>query len=300
MDNKSSAPKRMRESSTHTHTLLESQNTLFESNSNTPRRASFESPFKFFQIMDKKFEQQNENFKRLIAESENRLSMQINERMNTLSNEFKNIVERVEKLETASSEIIAMQFEIQSLKKQLKTQENTIVASDLRINNIPYDRNENLYAIFENICATIKIPTPSVNSIYRLKNHSNKRKQNSPDAVIIVKLMSPYDKNFFLKTLSEFRKNNKNFHFNLRNIGIDSPSIFYVNENLIQSNYIILQAAIKLKKQHRLQAAFTIRGLVYVKVSDADVPVCILEENDLQQFFPSASAEGGGNIPNQQ
>lgn len=277
MDNISSAPKRLRESVSHN--LLENLPTQ------TPRRSSFDSPFKIIQIIERKFEQQNENIKRLIEESESRLSTQINERMNTLSNDLKNIVERVDKLETVSGEIVALKSELQSLKTQIKTQENSLVASDLRINNVPFTIEENLYEIFNNICKTINTPVPSINSIYRLKNSNNKQKQTSPDAVIIVKLMSPYDKNFFLKSFSEFRKYNKSFNFILRDIGINSTSKFYINENLTQGNYRLLQTAIKLKKQNQLQSAFTIRGLVYVKLTATDMPKCILDENDFDQLF---------------
>lgn len=283
MDNITSAPKRLRECLSNT--LFDGHNTLSENTSNTPRRTSFDSPFKFIQIIDKKFEQQNENLKRLISESESRLSAQINERMDALSKEFDNIKERVNKLETVTCEIETMKTEMQLLKSQIKSQQNSIVASDLRINNIPYVSNENLYEIFQDICNTIDTPVPSINSIYRLKNSNNKLKQNSLDAVIIVKLMSPYDKNFFMKTLSDFRKRNKNFSFTLRDIGIDSASKFYVNENLTYTNYKILQSAVKLKKQNLLQAAFTLRGLVYVKISTDDKPICIWEENDLDKFF---------------
>lgn len=288
MNSLPSAPKRLRECLSNTHI----ENILAENTTTTPRRASYDSPFKIIQIIDKKFEQQNDNIKRMIEQSETRLADQINKRMDNILNEFKNITERVEKLETVAGDIVAMQTEIRLLKTQIKSQENSLVASDLRINNVPYFRNENLYEMFENICKTINLPTPSVSSIYRLKNTNNKHKQNSLDAVIIVKLMSPYDKNFFLKSLSEFRKGNNNFYYTLRDVGIDSTSKFYVNENLTHTNYKILQAAVKLKKQNRLQAAFTIRGLVYVKITVADMPICILEENELFSLFQLSSAEG--------
>lgn len=91
----------------------------------------------------------------------------------------------------------------------MQRQENSFVASDLRITGIPYNKNENLLAVFKQICDVLNIPTPAIKSLYRLQNHNNKDKDYSPNAVIIVKLCSPYDKNFILKCLANYRKANK-------------------------------------------------------------------------------------------
>ena len=50
---------------------------------------------------------------------------------------------------------------------------------------------------FNKICNAINTPVPNIQSIYRLRNHNNKRRKNSKDAATIVKLWSAYDRNFF-------------------------------------------------------------------------------------------------------
>lgn len=158
-----------------------------------------------------------------------------------------------------------LELEIKNLKLKLQRQENNTVASDLRINGIPYMENEDLFGIFKSICETINSPTPAIKTIFRLSNRNNKRDNVSPDAVILVRMWCPYDKNYFLKTLSSFKKVNNGFQYRLSHIGFNSNNTFFVNENLTQTNYQILQAAIRLKRQKRLHSAFTIRGIVYVK-----------------------------------
>ena len=118
------------------------------------------------------------------------------------------VTERVSNLETVAHDLIALKDEINELKMQNHRQKNSLVASDLRINGIPCLANENLREVFDNICCTLNINTPEVKTIFRLQNKNNKNKNNSQDAVIMAKLMSPYDKNLFLKTLSGFRKSN--------------------------------------------------------------------------------------------
>lgn len=78
-------------------------------------------------------------------------------------------------------------------------------------------------------------------------------------------MWSPYDKNFFLKSFANYRKENKNFFFCLRDIGFDSDQKFFVNVNLTLSNFNILRAAVSLKRERCIHSVFTMRGLVYIK-----------------------------------
>lgn len=192
-----------------------------------------------------------------------------------------------------------MQDEINALKYKVKQQENVNVASELRLNEIPYKPNENLLNIFDQICNTINTTVPAIKTIYRLQNHNNKQKTDSRDAVIIVKFWSPYDKNYFLKTLSNWRKNNPRFFFTLRDIGENSDNKFYVNENLTSTNFKILRAATRLKKEHRIYSAFTIRGLVYVKISANDQAIHIDELEHLNNLFRAPDVSlAAGEYPN--
>lgn len=224
--------------------------------------------------------------KTIVQESEIRMLKELDKRFDDMKRDILNITERVNKLETVADDIISLKTEVNFLKTQLQRQENSLVASDLRINGIPYDKNENLYDILNLICCTLNISTPAVKSIYRLQNHNNKDRGFSPDAVIMVKLWSPYDKNFVLKSIANFRKLNKTSLL-LNSIGFDSDRPFYINENLTMVNYKILQAAIKLKNVKRLKAAFTMRGIVYVKVDGNDPAIRVESLEELDNLFRS-------------
>lgn len=228
-------------------------------------------------------EKQIDSLKSLLIEFENRLFTDLDERMLVLKREINVVTERVTKLETVSSEILAIKNEIKTLKMQTLKNANSVVACDLRVNGVPYSDKENLTQIFENICTAINITTPRIKSIYRLHNKNNKAKEASPDAVIIVKMLSPYDKNFFLKSLGLYKKaNNTNLKLNV--LGFQSDRVFHVNENLTGSNYRILREAILLKKRKLVHSAYTFRGLVYVKHSKDDDPVCIDQVEGLDFF----------------
>lgn len=209
--------------------------------------------------------------------------------VNTLKKELTMAMDTINRLESEYNENRVLKNDIENLKLKVQRQENNTVASDLRLNGVPYVENENLLRIFNDICKVLNTTTPAIKSIFRLRNQNNKRENISPDAVIIVRMWSPYDKNFFLKTLSIFKKNNKDFNFRLRHIGFNSDSPLFVNENLTQTNYQILQAAVRLKRQKRIHSAFTIRGMVHIKQHPDDRAFRIDEIDQLsslQMFFP--------------
>lgn len=298
MENTPSAPKRVRE-------VL--QTSLFDNIAKTPRLSNNDSPFKLINVVDRRFERQNELvdkrfehqeklMRTLFEEFESRILNEFEKRIDELKRDVLYLNERVTKLETVVDDITSLKTEVQKLKTQMQRQENSKVSSDLRINGIPHNANENLNDIFKSICDLVKIPTPAVKCIYRLQNHNNKHNAYSPEAVIIAKLLSPYDKNFVLKSIASFRKNNKS-PLLLGQIGINinepdksensnnSDRPFYVNENLTTQNHKILQASIKLKRDKKLVAAFALRGLVYIRRNGDDELVRIDNLDELQNLF---------------
>lgn len=264
------------------------------------------------ETMFKRIDKQFELLTSKIKESEERILVSLNEKINDVENrlltvldkrvcdivsEINTVNERVSYLETQCTEIKSLQSEIKTLKLQINRQENITVACDLRINGIPFMKNENLNDIFGSICCALNISTPAFKSIFRLQNRNNKE-VNSPDAVILVKLHSPYDKNFILKSYAQFRKTTRG-PLCLQHIGFSSQqynnSKVYLNENLTSNNFKILNTAILLRKKGRLNAAFTLRGLVYIKINPHDEPIRIEDHNELNSFFPVSE----GNVQNE-
>lgn len=227
-----------------------------------------------------------ENIRSTIKETENRLLNEMDKRFCEIREEMNDITERVSKLETVVDEIEILKNQIKDLKIQSIKHSNSLVACDLRINGIPFNIDENLHNMFDSICKTIKIPTPPIQSIHRLQNKNNKNEENSPDGVIIAKFTTPFDKNFFLKSLNIYKKVNK-VNLKLNIIGFDSNNDFYIHENLTNGNYKIYREAVKLKKQNTLQSAYIFRGLVYIKRLSTDNPICIENLDVLNQLFLS-------------
>lgn len=285
------APKRMRE-------IM--QASYIESTCKTPRLSNYESPQRLVMLIDKRFEKQNELIQTLIKESETRLLHELDKRISDFQSEITSLKERIVNMETVADKINVIEkdiFELKSqkmvypqnseleneikiLKAQLAKQENFHVASELRINGIPSYNGENLNILFSNICNCFNIPTPTVKSIYRLKN---KIRQNN-DATIIVDLMSSYDKNYILKSMAFFKRTNKT-PLLLNHIGFDSNYVVHINENLTAANYKILQSALKLKRQKYVDSAYSFRGLIYVKKMRSDPPQQIDDIEQLNKFF---------------
>lgn len=258
---------------------------------NTPRLSHYNpsNRVSVYNLIDRRLEEHIRLIKSMWEERENILLTEINKLKRDVA--FAN--ERIDKFETVAGEIIEMKSQIQELKEKTLRQENLVVACDLRITNIPFDREENVYNIFDDICRTIDIQTPSIKAIYRLKNKNNREKQNSPDAAIVVNMLSPYDKNFVLKSISAYKKKTGVSQLKLSLIGFETDEPFYVYESLTLKNHKILLEAVKLKKNKCLHSAYSYRGLIYVKRLSTDQPIRIDYSEQLSEFFlaPSENRE---------
>ena len=202
-------------------------------------------------------------------------------RLNVVVNELEDVISTQDAALTA-------------LKKHVLKHENLSVASDLRIDGTPFEANENLYDIFNNICHAIGITPPIVKSIFRIKPR-NQNTRTQTDKTIIVKLYTPTDKNNLLYNASKFRRNN-NCTLSLRHAGFQSDEPIYVNENLTKANHNILKAALQLKQKNQLHAAYTHRGLVYVKKSQRAKSQCIKSIDSLKTFDLSANKRASTNL----
>lgn len=232
------------------------------------------------------------DIKATVKEAEDRLLCEFEKRLCEIRGEMNRITDRVTKLETVTGEIMGIKDEIKKLKIQSLKHSNSMVACDLRISGIPFCAEEDLTSLFDAICRIIKISTPPVQFIHRLQNKNNKNDENSPDGVIIAKLMTPYDKNTVLKAINIYRKENKNLTLSL--LGFhphEKNQHFYIHENLTNGNYKIFRKAVALKKQKVLQSAYSFRGIVYVKRLSTDKPFCVESLEALNSFFRSRRDE---------
>lgn len=301
------------------------QTSLVENISKSPRLAITESPIKFIQTMDKRFDKLTEQLtdhlqtimQKMLHECKESLLSEIDKKFNILMSDMNKVTERVTNLEsfvveiknTATSEMIALKNETEKLKNEiayLKTfarkQENSIVAYDIRITNVPTEPNENLYDIYYKLCDTVKIPPHKIKSIFRVKinkdNHRDSKRNNNKktsDAAIIVKFNCPYERNFVLKSITSYVKYRKDT-LRLNLIGYDSSVPFFVHENLTPENHRIFIKAHRLKRDKRISAAFTNRGLVYIRQHGNEEPICIKDVDTLNQLFPPQGPDNNGSI----
>lgn len=161
-------------------------------------------------------------------------------------------------------------------------QENATVACDMRITNVPLSEDENLQSILANLYNTIKIPMPDIKGIYRLHY------KNNSVAPIIVKFHSSYDRNFLLRTISTFKRNNKTSLL-LCHIGFNSNTKFYVNESLTAHNYRIFRTANRLRKEKSIKAVLVKRGCVYIKPIDSNDFIATTTIEDLEEYLHGAN-----------
>lgn len=163
--------------------------------------------------------------------------------------------------------VSSLKSQVDEMYSKILQHENSAVSCDIRITGVPYYRDGNLSSMFKNLCNTLNLGTMDFKSIFRLTNMKTVPKDVDPP--IIVRFFTPYERNFILKTISNFKRQN-NSPLTLNHICMDSNVIFYVNENLTPHNYRIFLSAIRLKKDKKLKSVFTLRGLVHIIKEDND------------------------------
>lgn len=239
---------------------------------------------KFLKLIESKFAKQNElmiaNIQRCVKESVDEAIKSFADKINMVSDKVDVLSATVQNLETKQGELQELKNEITRIKQQLSHQENINVSTNLRICGIPHYQNENLYNLFDHLCAAINITSPKVKHIQRIKNNKN----HTADGIILVKLFTSQERNVILKSIGEFKRVNKT-QLSLRIFGFDSDIPIFVNEDLTSNNYKLLQGAIQLKRRKVVSAAFSLRGIVHVKLSAADTPIRIKSADDLNDLF---------------
>ena len=109
------------------------------------------------------------------------------------------------------------------------------------------------------------------------------------DGPIMVRLSSPYESNFFMRSLAAFRRKNHRY-LQLQDIGVRSDQPIYANENLTQLNSTIMRAVTKYKKDKKIAAVYSMRRIVFIKMMNDDAPIAVsslstLSDSVEQQFF---------------
>ncbi|XP_075163127.1 uncharacterized protein LOC142235753 [Haematobia irritans] len=151
-----------------------------------------------------------------------------------------------------------MNKEINDIKDEMKTVkinqlklDNLQVAFHLRINGIPYENGEDLCQIFDNICDTLNITTPTVKSMYPLFMLSNVSHSSGDCLPTMVKILSNQTNGLKIAHINAQSLNNKmdEFRYSFMNSFIDvicvSETWFHpdINDSIYTlSGYKLLRA----------------------------------------------------------
>lgn len=165
--------------------------------------------------------------------------------------------------------------------------------SDVAISGIPFVDGENVLTHFSKICDTISFGSnmQSVSSIFRIKpksdpsssqqhavNESSIGKTTSSPPIIVKFINRDFSRQFMTCYL-------KYKTLNLSNIGFNTASRIYVNENLTKTNRDLFRHCITTKKNLSIiQNVFTKDGLVHVKFIGMAKPTYVRSINEFNDF----------------
>lgn len=180
------------------------------------------------------------------------LSTAINVEIEGVRSECKLLVEQSSK--DIRSEILQIDdkynSKIDNLERQLKL-------CDLIIKNIPFNKNESVISLVNQICDIITYKSKElIKSVFRLNKATNK---GSP---IIVKFYDESYKSDFIIHYHKFP------NLNLTHLGYETPLRIYINESLSPLNQAIFSKALQLKKVNLISSVTTKNGFVFYRLKD--------------------------------
>ncbi|XP_017471470.1 PREDICTED: uncharacterized protein LOC108362836 [Rhagoletis zephyria] len=214
-----------------------------------------------------------------IIEVENKLTKRIEEEISSLaaavaesSTHISALKERVEKSESGIECLKA------ELAKGVQQKSTADFAADAVAFGVAYKEGKNLKSIFNQVCLSIDFLAPHIRDIFRTRPS-----RAGLNGAIVIKFHSPLDRNRTLRAFGDYRRRMKSA---VPLQPLDIQGNFHIFESLTKENRLLLQAAIKLRREGKLQSAFTLRGCVHVRSTNdkASQPTKILCEDDLEQF----------------
>lgn len=143
---------------------------------------------------------------------------------------------------------------------------------DLIITGVPYSPTENLKTVFRDIAAKLAYDPLDVPMV------DLKRLAKPPIAAgsappILCQFAIRNERNAFYSKYLSLR------NLNLEHIGFNNKNRIFINENLTPQDREIRTAAIKLKKEGRIQQVFSRDGVVHVKSRGGPAEACYTVEH---------------------
>lgn len=211
------------------------------------------------------------------------LSDSINNKFTTL--QVQNEVTKT-RVDTCESSINQMRYEIELLKQRQ-------LNSNICIDGIPYNPNENLKQIFEKVCKVINYNLPAYNAIYR--THGTTKKS------IIVSIQNESNKFGILGA----KKIKKSVITEELQLNLTTNTEVRINHHLSPYFANLLYTARQSVKQGELHAAwYTTKGINIIKSSN-DTPQIVTSTNDLMKaiYQPKTNSykrKASDELPQQQ
>lgn len=190
----------------------------------------------------------------------NELSATVNKEVQDLKTSFNGLQTKV------CTEIDALNSQVKDHNQRLDNNTDDInrmkFSADLRLNGIPYDKNENLIELFHKIASTIGYNSSINQNVPLLKRMPIRNKITGTmveSSIITFHFATIQHKQQFYSLYL------KNMPLKPENIGLRKELKIIIGENLTRTNAQIFKYAKNFKKEKKIEQLFTADGLVKIK-----------------------------------
>uniref|UniRef100_T1HEE4 FP protein C-terminal domain-containing protein n=1 Tax=Rhodnius prolixus TaxID=13249 RepID=T1HEE4_RHOPR len=196
------------------------------------------------------------------------------------------IDERIKQCNDDNRQLKKANMKLQKELGEVKLQINELIQStqynsSVRINNVPYTEQENVYNIVQKIGLAIgfEVREERICSCYRqfFKKLTASYREETVCPSIILKFVNTKDKNEFLKSKKINRAKLTTELFSATSPG--KP--IFINENMSPYHYKLFRKVKELQKQIMIKYVWFQNGCIKVRVSDTSYVKSVKSENDL-------------------
>uniref|UniRef100_T1HVX3 FP protein C-terminal domain-containing protein n=1 Tax=Rhodnius prolixus TaxID=13249 RepID=T1HVX3_RHOPR len=215
---------------------------------------------------------ENKALSKVVANS----SSEIKASINHMKENFKKFNQELNKL-TQDNRILKKEIEL--LRSQIASNNQSIYRNTIKISNVPAGQNENLIDLLKKICSLIQFEfNPSdIDAIYRKKSRYTRF-----EPIIVVSFLKNGDKSKFLKL--------RKLKGEISTTDIDpsfKKSIVYFSEYMSPWNLRLYSEARQLRQKGLIQHLWFRNGRILVRINTTSPVTVINSVEDLKQFQPA-------------
>lgn len=191
------------------------------------------------------------------------------------------IIQQSKTIKELQSKNSALQESLQTINKKFTLIDDMSRSANLELHAVPERNDENVMAMFKNLCETTKIQLD--NSAVRACRRVARMTRSDRPRNILVSLQSSRQRDEIISAVHRFNKNHANDKLNSNHLGVPGPACkVYVAEHLSPDNKLLYASARKAAKENAFKFVWVRYGKIYARKDETSTALLIRNNDSLK------------------